>query len=287
MSYNLLISTEELALHLTDPDWLVADCRFLLSKPDEKESDYQRAHIPGAIYVHLDRDLSAPVVPGVTGRHPLPAPADAARRFGALGIGPGVQVVAYDDLGGSLAAVRLWLMLRWLGHENAAILDGGWQKWLAEDRPVEAGTIKRSAREFAAQPPLDCFVTTDEVERIRLDPNFRLLDGRAPERFRGEVEPIDPIAGHIPGAGNIPYTDNLATDGTFKSPEELRQLYENLTEGVPAERVVFYCGSGVTSIHNMLAMKLAGLGDAKVYAGSWSEWITDSQRQIATGANDD
>jgi len=286
MPYNLLISTEELASHLNDPDWLIADCRFLLSKPDEKETYYQRAHIPGAVYVHLDRDLSARVVPGVTSRHPLPTPADAARRFGALGIGPGVQVVAYDDQGGSLAAVRLWLMLRWLGKENAAILDGGWQKWLEEDRPVEAGSIKRDEREFTAQAPLDCFVTADEVERIRLDSNFRLFDVRAPERFRGEVEPIDPVAGHIPGARNLPYTENLAPDGTFKSPEELRRLYEKLIEGTPTERVVFYCGSGVTSIHNLLAMKLAGLGDAKVYAGSWSEWITDRQRPVATGAND-
>lgn len=284
MPHSLLVSTAELASHLDDPGWLIADCRFTLSNPAEQEENYQHAHIPGAVYVNLDRDLSSKVIPGVTGRHPLPTPEEAARRFGALGIEPGMQVVAYDDQGGSLAAVRLWLMLRWLGHNEAAILDGSWQKWLSENWPTESGVVKRPGRDFPFTVNPGLFASTEEVEQIRLDPNFRLIDVRLPERYRGETEPIDPVAGHIPGALNAPYTKNLAPEGTFKPSEELRGYYEEITSGVPAERVIFYCGSGVTSIHSVLAMKLAGLGDARFYPGSWSEWIADRRRPVATGA---
>ncbi len=284
MPHSLLVSTAELASHLDDPGWLIADCRFTLSNPAEQEENYQHAHIPGAVYVNLDRDLSSKVIPGATGRHPLPTPEEAARRFAALGIEPGMQVVAYDDQGGSLAAVRLWLMLRWLGHNEAAILDGGWQKWLEEDRSTDSGVVKRSGRGFPFTVKPGFFASTEEVEQIRLDPNFRLIDVRLPERYRGETEPIDPVAGHIPGALNAPYTKNLAPEGTFKSPEELRDYYNEIISGVPAERVIFYCGSGVTSIHSVLAMKLAGLGDARFYPGSWSEWITDQRRPVARGA---
>lgn len=285
MTYKMLISTEELSKNIDNPKWLIADCRFVLSRPDEKESQYLRAHIPGAIYVHLDRDLSSAIIPGKTGRHPLPEPEEAARRFGEMGIGPGVQVVAYDDQGGSLAAVRLWLMLWWLGHEDAAVLDGGWQTWLEEDRSVESGLVKREPVRFIAQPRTGLFVTTSEVDRIRLDPDFRLFDVRAHERYTGEVEPIDPVAGHIPGARNAPHTENLSEEGTFRSPEELRAHYQKLLDGVPPENVVFYCGSGVTSIHSLLAMKIAGLEGDKIYPGSWSEWIADRKRPVATGTS--
>jgi len=285
MTHSLLISTQELALHLNDPDWLVVDCRFVLSRPDEKEAQYLRAHIPGAIYAHLDRDLSAQIIPGLTGRHPLPSPEEAARRFGSLGIGPGLQVVAYDDQGGALAAVRLWLMLRWLGHDAVTVLDGGWQKWLEEDRPVSAGKETRPAREFPAAPQSGTFADAEEVEQMRLDPTYRLIDVRAPERYSGEVEPIDLVAGHIPGAFNIPYTLNLTEEGTFCKPEELRKKYTTLLEGVSPEKTIFYCGSGVTSIHSLLAMQSAGLYGAKIYPGSWSEWIASGKRPVATGSN--
>jgi thiosulfate/3-mercaptopyruvate sulfurtransferase len=283
MTSKLLVSTEELSAHLEDPGWLIADCRFTLSRPEEKTEYYLRAHIPGAIYVHLDRDLSARVIPGVTGRHPLPAPAEAARRFGRMGIGPGVQVVAYDDQAGSLAAVRLWFMLRWLGHEAAAVLDGGWQKWVNEDRPVKSGMETRQELVFLPRLRDDLFVSLAEVEALRLDQTHRLIDVRANERYTGETEPIDPVAGHIPGALNAPYTENLTPEGTFRSPADLRRYYLDLLNGVPPERAVFYCGSGVTSIHSQLAMTLAGLEGAKVYPGSWSEWIADRQRPVSTG----
>lgn len=283
MPFTLLVSTEELASHLNDPDWLIVDSRFVLSRPDEKQEHYQRVHIPGAIYAHLDRDLSAPVIAGRTGRHPLPTPEEAARRFGQMGIRPDMQVVAYDDQGGSLAAVRVWWMLRWLGHEAVAVLDGGWQKWLEEDRPVQGGIETRPPATFSARPRDGGYALIDEVDRLRLDPTCRLFDVRAPERYRGEIEPIDPVAGHIPGARNAPYTDNLTAEGTFRPPEELRKHYQALLGDIPAERVVFYCGSGVTSIHSLLAMELAGLKGARFYPGSWSEWIADRSRPVATG----
>jgi thiosulfate/3-mercaptopyruvate sulfurtransferase len=283
MTYDLLVSTEDLANHLDDPYWLVVDCRFVLSRPDEKEEQYLRAHIPGAIYANLDRDLSGDIVPGVTGRHPLPAPEEAAERFGEMGIGPGMQIVAYDDQGGSLAAVRLWLMLRWLGYKTAAVLDGGWQKWLEEDRPVNAGKEVRSPRLLKARINESYFVNAEEVDRMRIDPSYKLIDVRAPERYSGEIEPIDPVAGHIPGAENVPYSKNLNDKGVFRSPAELRKQYQDLLGNIPSENTIFYCGSGVTSIHSLLAMLVAGLGQAKIYPGSWSEWITDRTRPVATG----
>jgi len=283
MTHTLLISPHLLAAHLDDPNWIVFDCRFLLSQPDEKEADYFKAHIPGAIYAHLDRDLSAQIIPGKTGRHPLPTPEETARRFGRMGIGPGLQVVAYDDQGGSLAAVRLWWMLRWLGHEAAAVLDGGWKAWLNEDRPVRTGRETRPLQTFIARPGEEMYVTSDEIEKLRKSPDHRVIDVRAAERYRGEVEPIDPIAGHIPGALNAPYSNNLNDEGKFRTPQELREYYTKLLGDTPAERVIFYCGSGVTSIHSLLAMHIAGMGEARLYAGSWSEWIASRQRPVAVG----
>jgi thiosulfate/3-mercaptopyruvate sulfurtransferase len=283
MTHTLIISAKELAAHLDDPKWIIFDCRFLLSQPDEKETYYLKAHIPGAVYAHLDRDLSAPIVPGKTGRHPLPNPEEAARRFGKMGISPGMQVVAYDDQGGSLAAVRLWWMLRWLGHEAAAVLDGGWQYWLNQDLPVRSGGETRPAQAFIGQPRSGMYVTSDEVDQLRRSPNYRVIDVRAPERYRGEQEPIDPVAGHIPGALNAPYNENLNNEGRFRTPQELRDVYTKLLGDTPGERAVFYCGSGVTSIHSILALQIAGMGKARLYAGSWSEWVASRQRPVAVG----
>lgn len=281
--YQTLIDTEELSKHLEDPNWAIVDCRFTLGEPEHGRNDYLKAHIPGAVYAHLEEHLSGKVIPGQTGRHPLPTAQAAAVAFANYGIGPGVQVVAYDDAGGALAAVRVWWMLRWLGHLDAAVLDGGWQKWLSEGRPTRSGNEAREWREFIPEVHPERWVDAVELDAMRQNSAYRVFDARLSERFRGQNETIDPVAGHIPGAISAPYIDNLTTEGTFRPAEELRRHYEKLLDGVPAENAVFYCGSGVTSIHNILAILHAGLGEARLYPGSWSEWIASRDRPVATG----
>jgi len=281
--YTNLISVPQLADILQDPSVVILDARFSLADSGRGERDYLKAHIPGALYVHLDHDLSAPVVKGTTGRHPLPGVDTAAARFGAIGIGDDTQVIVYDDAGGALAAVRAWWMLLWLGHQSAAVLDGGWQAWLSAGMDTSRVPVGRSPRQFTPQPRADLLVDTAFVELVRQDPGWYLGDARARERYLGQNETIDPVAGHIPGAHSIPYLENLNPEGFFRSPAELRDRYTALLQGIPAERTVFYCGSGVTSIHNILAMQAAGLGEARLYAGSWSEWIAEPTRPIAAG----
>jgi thiosulfate/3-mercaptopyruvate sulfurtransferase len=293
MTYTTLISTHELALHLGDPDWAILDCRFALADPERGRRDYTQAHLPGALYAHLNEDLAGPIVPGVTGRHPLPTIEFAGQRFSKWGIDDRVQVVVYDDSGGGMAA-RLWWMLRWLGHEAVAVLDGDWRKWLNEGRAISGRAESRPARSFVPHPRPGLLVTTKEVEASLRGAHpstplrsaqdellvIKLIDSRTVERYRGESETIDPIAGHIPGAISAPYPDNLNPDDTFRSQAELRARFTLLLEGTPPERTAFYCGSGVTAAQNILALKHAGMGDAKLYAGSWSEWITDSKRPL-------
>lgn len=283
MTYRTIISVEDLARHLDDPQWVVVDCRFSLADTERGRRDYLQAHIPGSLYAHLDQDLSGPVIKGQTGRHPLPPVEEAARVFSALAIGPAVQVVAYDDAGGALAAVRLWWMLRWLGHEDVAVLDGGWQRWQAAGLALRAGLESNAWREFTPQPRPQMVVTTLEISQLLGDPTACIVDARTADRFRGENEIIDPVAGHIPGARNLPYPQNLTAEGFFRKPEELRQMYLDFLGNNPPEQVVFYCGSGVTSIHNILAMLHAGLEEPRLYAGSWSEWITDPGHPVALG----
>jgi len=309
MKYTTLITTTELGLHVSDPDWAIVDCRFVLADPERGRLDYRHEHIPGAIYAHLNEDLAGPIVPGHSGRHPLPSIEFAARKFSQWGIDRRVQVIAYDDAGGAMAA-RLWWMLRWLGHDGVAVLDGGWPRWRNEGRDVRNGVESRPTRSFVPQPRSDCLITTAEVETslrsvplglrgapsatkqsppdketasqtaLAVTSTFKLLDSRTAERYRGENETIDPIAGHIPGAISAPYPDNLNPDGTFRSAAELRARFTALLGDTPADHTAFYCGSGVSAAHNLLALKHAGLGDAKLYVGSWSEWITDPQRPI-------
>jgi thiosulfate/3-mercaptopyruvate sulfurtransferase len=279
MTYTTLISTTELAQQLADPDWTIFDCRFSLADPERGRRDYTQAHIPGAIYAHLNEDLSGLIVPGVTGRHPLPTIDVVAARFSKWGIDHRVQVVIYDDSGGSIAA-RLWWMLRWLGHEVVAVLDGDWRKWTHEGRAVSNVAESRPARSFVPHPRSDLLMTVAEVESKMSDAKYKLFDSRTADRYRGENETIDPIGGHIPGAISAPYPDNLDPDGPFRSDEELRARFSALLGDTPAERTAFYCGSGVTAAQNILTLKHVGLGDAKLYAGSWSEWITDPQRPI-------
>jgi len=268
-----LVSTAELAAH---PAWRVFDCRHDLAKPALGEDQYRQAHIPGALFAHLDRDLSAPKT-GRNGRHPLPPPEVFASWLGKCGMKPSDQVVCYDAGNGAMAA-RLWWMLRWIGHENVAVLDGGQAKWLAEKRPVTAEVPRFDPSHYAMNRKPQGHINASELER---QSNALLLDARAPARYRGEQEPIDPVAGRIPGARNRFNMDNVSAQGTFKGAEQLRQEFRAVLGDRSPSEVVHYCGSGVAACHNLLAMEVAGLPGGRLYAGSWSEWIADPNRPIA------
>lgn len=276
-SYTTLIRPAELQA-LASPPTIIIDCRFSLADTEEGRRAYQSGHIPGAQYAHLDEDLSGPIVPGQTGRHPLPSVEEAATLFGSWGIEAGVQVVVYDDKKGAIAS-RLWWMLRWLGHDQVAVLEGGWSAWLAAGGAVSTEITDPAATVFVPQERSHWIIDAGQVDQIRQDEHHQVIDSRAAARYRGEVEPIDPVAGHIPGARNLPFPDNWQPDGHLKPAAELRERFA----GLSAATTVFYCGSGVTACHNLLAFAHAGLGDARLYPGSWSEWITDQNREVATG----
>jgi len=233
-------------------------------------------------YAHLDRDLSVPTT-GRNGRHPLPDPATMAETLGRLGIDGGTQVVAYDQDSGMFAS-RLWWLLRWLGHDLAAVLDGGFTKWLSEERPTRSGLETRSQRVFAPQPRPEMVATLSDVEAVVGRPGWRLLDARAPERVRGDIEPIDRIPGHIPGAVNHHFKWNVDDNGRFKSGADLRAGLSKAVGNVAPQQIVSYCGSGVTACQNLLALELAGMSGARLYPGSWSEWASDTARPAETGA---
>jgi thiosulfate/3-mercaptopyruvate sulfurtransferase len=278
---TLLISTAELAAHLDDPAFAIVDVRHDLAQPDTMgESQYRAAHIPGARFAHMDRDLAAAKT-GRNGRHPLPSPEACAALFGRLGIDASKQVVAYDA-GGGMYAPRLWWMLRWLGHDAVAVLDGGFAKWVREGRPTNAAIPAPRPATFAVRGVDRTFAAADVLASLA-DRSLMLIDARGAERFRGEVEPLDPVAGHVPGAVNRPYLQNLEPDGTFKSPEKLRTEFASIVGATSAPKIVNMCGSGVSACHNMLAMELAGIAGTKLYPGSWSEWCADPSRPVARG----
>jgi len=281
MALTTLIATETLATHIDDASFAIVDCRFRLDDPGWGEREYEAAHIPGAVYAHLDRDLSSTPT-GTNGRHPLPDPSELRRRLGTFGIAPGVQVVAYDQDTGAFAS-RLWWLLRWVGHRAVAVLDGGLAKWTAEGRPTRGGIERRKQADFTGERNRDMMVDAATVAQVTKRRDWRLLDARAPERYRGEVEPIDKKAGHIPTAVNHPFQTNLTAGGTFRSPSELRAQFEASLGSVPPPQIIAYCGSGVTACHNLLAMEHAGLHGAKQYPGSWSEWSADASHPTATG----
>ncbi|HEY5683405.1 MAG TPA: sulfurtransferase [Sulfuricaulis sp.] len=276
-----LVDTETLSRHLNDPRWVVVDCRFVLTDPEAGRRAYAAGHIPGARYAHLDEDLSSPVTPD-SGRHPLPYPNGLAEKLGRWGIDKTSQVVVYDDTFGAIAA-RLWWLMRWLGHEAVALLDAGYPKWVREKRPVTTDLPKIEPTQFHPTINHSMCVDADNVMDMTRTKSGLLLDARAEERFRGEVELLDKVAGHIPGATNMPYEDNLDFSGEFMSDEALREHYQSVLGQVPPDKVVNMCGSGVTACHSVLAMEHAGLSGAKLYAGSWSEWITDPKRPVAKG----
>ena len=284
MIFNTLVSCSHLATMTDDPHWRIFDCRFDLAAPTRGEQEHAEAHLPGAFYAHLDRDLSSSITP-TSGRHPLPETARLCNWLGRHGVTHDTQVVVYDDSGGTMA-VRLWWLLRWLGHDRVAVLDGGWQAWVQAGLPLQTSSAQTvDVLTFQGSPDWQQVVTSEMLEQgLRDDSStLQLMDARTRERFRGDAEPIDPVAGHIPGALNLPLQDNLNSDGSFRSADVLRGVYITALGERPAGTVVAMCGSGVTACHNLLAMELAGLHGARLYAGSWSEWIRDSLRPVATG----
>ncbi len=281
LTFTTLLTPTELAHPLTDSQWAIVDCRFDLAKPDWGEAHYRASHIPGAVYAHLDRDLSGPKT-GTNGRHPLPDMNQFRIRLGQWGIDSHTQVVVYDQHNGMWAS-RLWWLLKYLGHEAVAVLEGGFAQWLKENQPTQAGDERRPPATFVGEPREALRVTAAVVEQLRANPAYRLIDSRAPERYRGEVESLDPVAGHIPGAVNLFHLSNVNPDGTFLAPDVLRARFAALLGETPPANAITYCGSGVTAAHNLLAMEVAGLTGARLYAGSWSEWCSDPARPTATG----
>ena len=279
---KILVTTQELAQHLGDPQWIVFDVRHDLADLEKGRRAYAAAHIPGAYFLHTDEDLSG-VKDGTNGRHPLPEVQAFVRKLNECGVTPQTQVVVYDDAGGSFA-VRLWWMLRWLGHERVAVLDGGFPLWQKEGRPVEDRVPPARKGSFVARPDLGASVDAQYVERMRTDSGMKLIDARAPERYSGRTEPLDPVAGHIPGAVNRFWKSNLRDDGRFKAADELRQEFRAVIGDTNAANVVHMCGSGVTACHNLFAMALAGLPAGRLYPGSWSEWCADRSRPVARDA---
>ena len=288
MNWTTLVDAHELAAQLADPELRIVDARFVLAAaaPDAGEAAWRASHLPGAGYVHLDRDLSDHRKDASHGRHPLPEAADFVAVLARLGIGPRHQVVVYDAGDGAMAAARFWWLLRLLGHTRVAVLDGGWARWTLLGLPVTAATEAPLpvAGGFAPRFDAAAIAGVAEVEaRLGEAPGW-ILDARAPERFRGEVEPLDRVAGHIPGARNRPYLDNLR-DGRFKSPAELRAEFAPLLGTREPAQLLLNCGSGVTACQNLLAMEHAGLHGARVYAGSWSGWISDPSRPVEKGSD--
>lgn len=278
MNYTTLVDVATLAAHANDANWRIVDVRHQLADIGYGERVYAEGHVPGAVFLHCDRDLSGAMT-GSNGRHPLPAPERLAARLGAIGIDATTQVVVYDDAQGMIAG-RLWWLLRWLGHARVAVLDGGLQAWQAANPPLTPELPSLPTANFVVRLN-DAMVDADYVQAFLQTSRMHLVDARSPDRFRGENETIDPVGGHIPGAVNRFFRDNLQADGRFKPATELRAEWLAVLAGAAPEAVVHQCGSGVSACHNMLAMEIAGLPGSRLYAGSWSEWCADRRRPVA------
>lgn len=280
MTFNTLISATTLANHLDRSEWVIFDCRFQLNNPAAGEQAYRRGHITGARYAHLDKDLSSPIR-DYTGRHPLPNKKVLVEQLCRWGVKNSSQVVLYDDANGAIAG-RMWWLLRQLGHDKVALLDGGLQQWLQSGYSTTTALPKYQASQYRAYPGEENILSATQVENGLANRSIKLIDARAIERFNGLQEPIDPIAGHIPKALNRPFQHNLDNQGCFLPASTLHQQFSALIGNYPPEQVVHMCGSGVTACHNLLAMEIAGLTGSKLYPGSWSEWIRNKNRAVSS-----
>jgi thiosulfate/3-mercaptopyruvate sulfurtransferase len=278
MSYTSLINVENLQANLTRADWVIVDCRFQLNDPAAGKKMYVAGHLPGARFADLDHDLSSPIT-AQSGRHPLPNAHDFMQRLGAWGIHPHTQIVAYDHVGGPFAA-HFWWLARWVGHRHVAVLDGGFPAWQAAGLPLETEAPTITPCEYAGHADAAAWLTTGEVQQNLSDHSFQVIDAREAERYLGRAEPIDPVAGHVPGALNLPFKENLDSQGKFLPAAALQQRFAAVIGKRTPSSIVHMCGSGVTACHNVLAMEAAGLSGSKLYAGSWSEWIRDPARPI-------
>lgn len=280
MSYNTIIEADVLAQHLDDPDWVILDCRDSLTDADYGPRSYAEAHIPNAQYCYLLDDFSSPITES-TGRHPVPDMQQLSRKLGDWGIGDHTQVVVYDDMNGAIAA-RMWWQIRALGHSKVALLNGGLNYWLAQKLPMTAEVPTPKPTRFKGQFDESQLIDVKTVLENIETPQFTLLDARAAPRFKGEQEPFDPVAGHVPNAINRDFSQNLGENGLFLTPTELKQQFEPLLAQAPNQQIVHMCGSGVTANHNLLAMEIAGLTGSKLFLGSWSQWVADASRPVAT-----
>jgi thiosulfate/3-mercaptopyruvate sulfurtransferase len=281
MAFTTLVNTETLERLCGTAEVAVVDCRFKLDDPGWAARAFLDGHVPGAVFADLERDLSGAKT-GNNGRHPLPDPLTLSHTLGALGISNTTQVIAYDQDAGMYAS-RLWWLLRWMGHSSVAVLDGGFAKWVSEARPVSSIREEPAHVSFSGTPQPGMIVSADDVGRLIHNPEWRLIDARAPERYRGEIEPIDRVPGHIPTATNHFFGSNVDAANTFLPADALKKKLIDSMAGVRSDHVVCYCGSGVTACQNVLAMEHVGLPGAKLYPGSWSEWASDERRPIARG----
>jgi thiosulfate/3-mercaptopyruvate sulfurtransferase len=279
--FTTLIDANTLVEHLSRDGLTLFDCRFDLANVQWGEAEYASAHLPGAHYLHLDRDLSGPVTTS-SGRHPLPDPAILTRRLGELGVAADSQLIAYDQGNGAHAA-RLWWLARWIGVRHVAVLDGGIAAWRAAGLPLTPAVPVPTSRALEASIDTAAWVSSDEVDTLRRQPGNLLIDARSAERFAGRNEPIDKVAGHVPGARNLPFSASLGADGRFLPVRELQRRFGILLGSLPPAAIISMCGSGVTACHTLLALEHAGLPGARLYAGSWSEWIRAPRRPVATG----